>query len=257
MVFLKISVVWYKFWLWVIFKIIMKKVNLFEELLQERNKQISTNELTSLLKNIWTKEDSKKERITQSLKDTNNGSFNQLKFEEMETKNIFHKDTIKNICVRYRLRFLDSNLFKGEYPKNITKIISDIEKKHDTNLNNFMIMAPSKLFKIKSPDDPILFIPIGNNYYYLIHKWGEEFNYLRKLLVLPFKNIDNLTIFSVLVSVFFALLGKLFIPSLTSSEVFILFLFLVKGFIFIFFYTFFLTRKNFSESIWNSKYDSF
>jgi hypothetical protein len=235
----------------------MKKINLFEELLQERNKQISTNELTSLLKNIWTKEDSKKERITQSLKTTNNGSFNQLKFEEMETKNVFHIDTIKNICVRYRLRFLDSNLFKGEYPKNITKIISDIEKKHDTNLNNFMIMAPSKLFKIKSPDDPILFIPIGNNYYYLIHKWGEEFNYLRKLLVLPFKNIDNLTIFSVLVSVFFALLGKLFIPSLTSSEVFILFLFLVKGFIFIFFYTFFLTRKNFSESIWNSKYDSF
>ena len=70
-----------------------------------------------------------------------------------------------------------------------------------------MIMAPSKLFKIKSPDDPILFIPIGNNYYYLIHKWGEEFNYLRKLLVLPFKNIDNLTIFSVLVSVFFGVPG--------------------------------------------------
>ena len=235
----------------------MKKVNLFEELLKERSNQISTNELISLLKNIWVKEDSKKERITQSLKDVNNGSFNQLKFDEMETKNIFHKDTIKNICVRYRLRFLDSNLFKGDYPKNITKIISDIEKKHDTKLINFMIMAPSKLFKIKSPDDPILFVPIGNDYYYLIHKWGEEFNYLRKLLVLPFKNIDNLTIFSVLVSVFFAFLGKLFIPSLTFSEVFILFLFLVKGFIFIFFYTFFLTRKNFSESIWNSKYDSF
>ena len=235
----------------------MKKVNLFEELLKERSKQISTNELTSLLKNIWVNEDSKKERITQTLKDVNNGSFNQLKFDEMETKNIFHKDTIKNICVRYRLRFLDSNLFKGDYPKNITKIISDIEKKHDTKLINFMIMAPSKLFKIKSPDDPILFVPIGNDYYYLIHKWGEEFNYLRKLLVLPFKNIDNLTIFSVLVSVFFAILGKLFIPSLTLSEVFILFLFLVKGFIFIFFYTFFLTRKNFSESIWNSKYDSF
>ena len=235
----------------------MKKVNLFEELLKERSKQISTNELTSLLKNILIKEDSKKERITQSLKDVNNGSFNQLKFDEMETKNIFHKDTIKNICVRYRLRFLDSNLFKGDYPKNMTKIISDIEKKHDTKLINFMIMAPSKLFKIKSPDDPILFVPIGNDYYYLIHKWGEEFNYLRKLLVLPFKNIDNLTIFSVLVSVFFAFLAKLFIPSLTLSEVFILFLFLVKGFIFIFFYTFFLTRKNFSESIWNSKYDSF
>jgi len=235
----------------------MKKVNLFEELLVERNKQISSEELSSLIEDIWSKEDNKTKRISNSLKDANNDNINQLKFDEMETKNIFHKDTIKKICVRYRLRFLDSNLFKGDYPKNITKIISDIEKKHDTKLNNFMIMAPSKLFKIKSPDDPILFVPIGNDYYYLIHKWGEEFNYLRKLLVLPFKNIDNLTIFSVLVSVFFALLGKLFIPSLTSSEVFILFLFLVKGFIFIFFYMFFLTRRNFNESIWDSKYDSF
>jgi len=235
----------------------MRKVNLFEELLRERNKQISSIELKSLLKDIWEKEDLKKNRIAKSLNDKNNENFNKMKFEDMETKNIFHKDTIKSICVQYRLRFLDSNLFKGDYPDNITKVISDIEKKHETTLNNFMIMAPSKLFKIKSPDDPILFIPIGNDYYYLIHKWGEEFNYLRKLLVLPFKNIDNLTVFSILVSVFFALVGKLFMPSLSSSEVFILFLFLVKGFIFIFFYMFFLTRRNFSESIWNSKYDSF
>jgi hypothetical protein len=175
----------------------------------------------------------------------------------MESKNIFHKNTIKKICVRYRLRFLDSNLFKGEYPKNITRIITDLESKHDTSLSNFKIMAPSKLFKIKSPDDPILFVPIGNDYFYLVHKWGKEFNKLRKLMVLPFKNIDNLTIFSILVSVFFALVGKLVMPSLTSSEVFILFLFLVKGFIFIFFYMFFLTRRNFSESNWNNKFDSF
>jgi len=235
----------------------MKKVNLFEELLRERNKQISSIELKSLIKDVWHKEDLKKNRIANSLNDKNNKNFNKMKFENMETKNIFHKDTIKSICVQYRLRFLDSNLFKGDYPNNITKVISDIEKKHETTLSNFMIMAPSKLFKIKSPDDPILFVPIGNDYYYLIHKWGEEFNYLRKLLVLPFKNIDNLTVFSILVSVFFALVGKLFMPGLTSSEVFILFLFLVKGFIFIFFYMFFLTRRNFSESIWNSKYDSF
>ena len=151
----------------------MKKVNLFEELLQERKKQINSDELSSILKNIWEEGNSKKERITQSLKEANNGNFNQLKFDEMEQKYLSQGHN-KNICVRYRLRFLDSNLFKGEYPKNITKIISDIEKKHDTNLNNFMIMAPSKLFKIKSPDDPILFIPIGNNYYYLIHKWGRR-----------------------------------------------------------------------------------
>ena len=231
----------------------MKKVNLFEELINERSKQITSEELSTAIKSIWSKDD----QIKKSLNKKNDNKHNDLNFDKMKTRNIFHKDTIKKICVRYRLRFLDSNLFKGEYPKNITKIIGKIERNHNTTLSNFMIMAPSKLFKIKSPDDPILFVPIGNDYYYLIHKWGEEFNYLRKLMVLPFKNIDNLTIFSVLVSVLFALLGKLFMPSLTFSEVFILFLFLVKGFIFIFFYMFFLTRRNFSESIWNSKYDSF
>ena len=235
----------------------MRKVNLFEELLIERNKDISSDELKSIVKKIWSNHDSKKDQIRISLNKKNNDKNNQLKFDKMESKNIFHKDTIKKICVRYRLRFLDSNLFKGEYPKNITRIITDLESKHDTTLSNFKIMAPSKLFKIKSPDDPILFVPIGNDYFYLVHKWGKEFNKLRKLMVLPFKNIDNLTIFSILVSVFFALVGKLVMPSLTSSEVFILFLFLVKGFIFIFFYMFFLTRRNFSESNWNSKYDSF
>ena len=235
----------------------MRKVNLFEELLSERNKEISSDELKSIVKKIWSNHDSKKDQIRISLNKKNDHKNNQLKFDKMESKNIFHKDTIKKICVRYRLRFLDSNLFKGEYPKNITRIITDLESKHDTSLSDFKIMAPSKLFKIKSPDDPILFVPIGNDYFYLVHKWGKEFNKLRKLMVLPFKNIDNLTIFSILVSVFFALVGKLVMPSLTSSEVFILFLFLVKGFIFIFFYMFFLTRRNFSESNWNSKYDSF
>lgn len=240
-----------------LFKITMKKVNLFDELIREREKTINSKELNAIIKNIWSKEDYKKDHIIKSLNKRNNSKFNNLKFDKMESKNIFHQDTIKKICVRYRLRFLDSNLFKGEYPKNITSIIKNVEIKHDTTLSNFMIMAPSKLFKIKSPDDPILFVPIGNNYYYLIHKWGEEFNVFRKLLVLPFKNIDNLTIFSVLVSVVFSLLCKVIMPSLTFSEVFILFLFLVKGFIFIFFYMFFLTRRNFNESIWNSKYDSF
>ena len=235
----------------------MRKVNLFEELLSERNKEISSDELKSIVKKIWSNHDSKKDQIRISLNKKNDDKNNQLKFDKMESKNIFHKETIKKICIRYRLRFLDSNLFKGEYPKNITRIITDLESKHDTSLSNFKIMAPSKLFKIKSPDDPILFVPIGNDYFYLVHKWGKEFNKLRKLMVLPFKNIDNLTIFSILVSVFFALVGKLVMPSLTSSEVFILFLFLVKGFIFIFFYMFFLTRRNFSESNWNSKYDSF
>ncbi len=35
----------------------MKKVNLFDELIEERNKEISSDELKTLIKNIWSKED--------------------------------------------------------------------------------------------------------------------------------------------------------------------------------------------------------
>ena len=63
----------------------MKKVNLFEELLVERNKQVSSKELNSLIKDIWLKEDTKTNRISNSLKDANNDNINQLKFDEMET----------------------------------------------------------------------------------------------------------------------------------------------------------------------------
>ena len=107
----------------------MKKVNLFDELIREREKTISSDELNTLIKNIWSREDSKKDQIIKSLNKRNNNKYNDLKFDKMESKNIFHKDTIKSICVQYRLRFLDSNLFKGDYPNNITKVISDIEKK--------------------------------------------------------------------------------------------------------------------------------
>ena len=75
----------------------MRKVNLFEELLKERNKEISSDELKSIIKNIWANDDSKKDQIKISLNKKNNDKFNQLKFDEMESKNIFHKSTIKKI----------------------------------------------------------------------------------------------------------------------------------------------------------------
>ena len=92
----------------------MGKVNLFEELLSERNKEISSDELKSIVKKIWSNHDSKKDQIRMSLNKKNNDKYNRLKFDKMESKNIFHKETIKKICIRYRLRFLDSNLFSEE-----------------------------------------------------------------------------------------------------------------------------------------------
>jgi hypothetical protein len=148
-----------------------------------------------VLKKLWSENDLKKSSLKNSFSLKNDSSFNSLIFEKMDSNKIFHENTIEKICVDYRLRFLDTNLFKGEYPTDLNRIVSDIEKAHNTVLKNYKIIAPSKLFKLRSPDDPLLFVPIGNGHYYLIHKWGNEMNRLRKLLVLPFKNLNNLLFF--------------------------------------------------------------
>ena len=210
-----------------------------------------------MLKKIWAENDLKTSSLKNSLSLKNDTSFNSLNFEKMDSNKIFHEKTIEKICVDCRLRFLDTNLFKGEYPTDLNRIVSDIEKVHNTVLKNYKIIAPSKLFKLRSPDDPLLFVPIGNEYYYLIHKWGNEMNRLRKLLVLPFKNLNNLLFFAIFISALFTAGGKMIFQSMTDGELFTLFLFAVKSFVFIFFNLFFLVGKNFNETIWNSRYSSF
>ena len=55
----------------------MRKVNLFEELLSERNKEISSDELKSIVKKIWSNHDSKKDQIRISLNKKNDYKNNQ------------------------------------------------------------------------------------------------------------------------------------------------------------------------------------
>jgi len=235
----------------------MQKLNIHQELLKERSKDTESNQLGEVLKKIWAENDLKSTKIKDTLNSKNDSSYNSLDFDKMDSNKIFHEKTIEKICVDYRLRFLDTNYFKGEYPDDLNRIVLNIENEHNTILKNFKIIAPSKLFKLRSPDDPLLFVPIGNGYYYLIHKWGNEMKRLRKLLVLPFKNLNNLLIFSIIFSALFTAGGKMIFNTMTDAEVFTLFLFAVKSFVFIFFYLFFLVGKNFNQTIWNSRFTSF
>ena len=235
----------------------MQKLNIHQELLKERAKNTDSNQLSEVLKKIWVESDLKSTNIKDTLNSKNDNSYNSLDFDKMDSNKIFHEKTIEKICVDYRLRFLDTNYFKGEYPDDLNRIVLNIENEHNTILKNFKIIAPSKLFKLRSPDDPLLFVPIGNGYYYLIHKWGNEMKRLRKLLVLPFKNLNNLLIFSIIFSALFTAGGKMIFNTMTDAEVFTLFLFAVKSFVFIFFYLFFLVGKNFNQTIWNSRFTSF
>ena len=119
-------------------------------------------------------------------------TINNFDLNKLSKSRIYHIDHIKKVSIDYRLRFLDIKYFKNKLPIEALKQIKKLEKKHKTKLSEFKIMAPSVLFRLEKKDDPLLFVPLGNEYYYLIHKWGNDLHPFRKALMWPFKNIWNL-----------------------------------------------------------------
>ena len=181
---------------------------------------------------------------------------NDFDFDQLETKRIFHRDTIKKICIDYRLRFLDLDYFKGDVPVETIESIQALEKAHKTELQNMKIVAPSKLFKLKNTDDPLLFVPIGNEYYYLIHKWGNDLHPLRQLLMWPFKNIVTSILSILLLSLVLTSLMplSLFRAEPNWSDFVLIFMFMFKSIAAVVIYYAFAAGKNFSRAIWDSTY---
>lgn len=183
-------------------------------------------------------------------------SVNKLLVDKLETDKIYHISHIKNICIRYRLRFLDSKYYKLELPSEAISKIKKLERLHDTSLHSFKIMATAEALRLNNYDDPLLFIPIGNDYYYLIHKWGNDLNKLRKWTVLPFRNLEYLTFFIFLLSLIttFILPDKKFGNISHISIKLITFLFIFKMYCAIFIYYFFWKGQQFSTSNWDDVY---
>lgn len=231
------------------------KINLEDELLSKRRKSIKESLLLEEVKAILAENELEREKIARKLSDKNDSKANNLKFDLLETGRIFHLEQIKAICIDYRLRFLPSNIFRNAIPEEAITKIREMEKEHGTVLEGFRIIAPSKSFHLLNYDDPLLFIPIGNDYYYLIHQWGNEINPLRKLMVLPFKNLWNFTITSIIISLVVTWLvpeNKLS-RSVPMASI-IVFLFAFKSIFAVFAYYFFMMGKNFNEEIWRREY---
>ncbi len=131
-----------------------------------------------------------------------------------------------------------------------------MEKEHGISIEGFKIIAPSKLFRLEDKDDPLLFAPIGNGYFYLIHQWGNDLHPLRKALAWPFKSIVNLTAVVLLISYLCTLLVPegLFSKSSTQAEFWIIYFFMFKSIASVVIFYGFALGKNFNPAIWNSKY---
>ena len=221
-----------------------------------RKKQEKEYQILAEVQEILRKDGLKEEKISKEIASKNKADSNDFVFDLLDTDKIFHIDQVKEICIDYRLRFLDSSFFKGKIPQSAVSKIKQLEALHHTEIKGYKIMAPSKLFKLEDKDDPLLFAPIGNDYFYLIHKWGNDLHPLRKLLVWPFKNIVNLTVLVLLISFLVTLMvpDGLFSKNNTTAEFWIIFFFMFKCVASVVIFYGFALGKNFNPAIWNSKY---
>lgn len=235
----------------------LQKTNIQDKLVREKAKnpmaeQHLLNEVFTILKDI----DVQHQRIKKSIENGGGSLTNNFEFDLLESSRIFHLTDIKKICIDYRLRFLDSRYFKGKIPVEGISKIKSLEKEHQIELKGFKIIAPSKLFKLEDKDDPLLFAPIGNGYFYLIHQWGNDLHPMRKALMWPFKNIINLAMIVFSISFLVALMvpDGLFSKSNSSTEFWIIFFFMFKSIASVVIFYGFAAGKNFNPAIWNSKY---
>lgn len=235
---------------------LLKKTNIEEKLQRLKHKSTSENTTLEAVKAILAKDDNIDERISETLNNGKSSDKNNFNFDLLETENIYHIEQIKSICIDYRLRFLNSRFFKGKLPYEATSKIKSLEKAHKTEFKGFKIIAPSKLFKLENADDPILFAPIGNGYYYLIHKWGNDLNPFRKLLMWPYKGFGNLIFTVFLVSLLATALFPegIFSNKPNSTQAGMIFFFIFKSIAAMVIYYGFAAGKNFNYAIWNSKY---
>ncbi len=223
-------------------------VDLFDEL-QKIQKKNSSKEIIEEVNDLLKKEEQQEERINEALQNASKEII--LDESNLDASKIYTIEQIQKLCVKYRLRFLDSKYFKGEIPYEAISKVKEIEKLSNQKIESFKIIAPKELFKLEDKDsDPILMIPLKNNRFYFVHKWGGEINVFRSLLAFPMRNFMSMFWFLAVVAVLFAMA----IPT-ESIDVF---LFLaVHSFIAICGMACMIVmslRENFSSTEWDSRY---
>lgn len=236
---------------------LLTRTNIHEKLLRERSKNELEQDIMAQVYEIFKEDSFRESGILKTLNGGSEPGYNEFNFDLLETKNIFHIKQIEKICIDYRLRFLDTKYFKGKYPQQALDNIKYLENTHNTELDGYKIIAPSKMFVLEKADDPLLFAPMGNGYYYLIHQWGNDLNPFRKQWAWSFKSVENLIIATLVVSLLATLLTPdgLFTKNQNLSQDIMVFFFMFKSIGAVVLFYAFALGKNFNKAIWNSKYD--
>lgn len=126
---------------------------------------------------------------------------------------VFHISQIEEVCKKYYLRFLPSVHYKGSIDKELKFKINTFEAAYEVKCQcdydypgshfetlihtddgveikvpypitqNTFIVAPASSFQLEErPKDPLFFYKINEEYFYLIHKWGNDLSITRRAM---------------------------------------------------------------------------
>lgn len=225
-------------------------VDLHDQLVKIQKKHPSESILEEA-QDLLNKENLREERIKKAIEGSDNSDF----FDEsgLDQQHIFTLEQIEKLCIKYRLRFLDSKYFKGEIPYEGIQKIKKLENQLGHSLKGFKIIAPKELFTLSDKDsDPILMLPLKNNRFYFIHKWGGEISALRATLAYPMRDFMSMFWFLAALAVVFSF--AIPTPSWDVFAFLVVHSFLaICGMACMLIFT---MRENFSSAEWDSKYFS-
>jgi len=236
-----------------------KKVNLRSALLNERDvqKEISGDQVLTQFKRLFQAEWENDRRILRTMKD-GAVSTNLPSPDALSEERIFNLDSIKTLCIKYRLRFLSTNQFTGSVPPEAIASVKETEEIVGHKLDAFMIAAPSKVFKLEdSNKDPLLFAPLEDGRFYLIDQWGSDMAWYRQIVNWPLKS--PLTLLVTVLSISGILAALIPTHFLSQSGEYLNFMRVVAFSWNVIFllgitsYLWFASHAKFSVDAWNSK----
>ena len=135
------------------------------------------------------------DREKQILTNISNTKFKiqNLDISKLSLENIYDISDIKEIAIKFRLRFLPSKHYKSDLPVEAILKIKEISKKQKKEISNFMILAPAKALELEDENaDPLLFIALSKTKFYLVHQWGNDLKWYNQLKALPLKNLQTM-----------------------------------------------------------------
>ena len=74
----------------------------------------------------------------------------QLALDAADLAHVFTLDQIRQTCIRFRLRFLDTRFFRSEFPYDAVLKIRAFEERYNIRIERFRIAAPDHAFKLEN-----------------------------------------------------------------------------------------------------------